>query len=169
MRAATGLSPWVRGSKGAAFSLDRAQDERMGLYSLIVQGPDQIITVRSRYGELFSFNLINAAHVDEMNIDFIAQMGRSTYVTTPGQKMPYPGFIYMSVETKLFAQGSPICGSYNANLFSFESLTPETCTKSDQFESIYGKATGICSMRLSGPSFNEGRGLARELSIELTK
>jgi hypothetical protein len=167
----------VHGAPGTSLSL-AAEEE--GIRSLRVSGSPQTIEVRSAFGPVGSFELIDPARVDGLGALFqLHGVGRSALTLESGESYSFGvGSSWIGVVPALSVGGWPVCSVPGDDLFTFESLTPEACAITPR-ESCTAScdlglletgasvlANGACELVLEAPEFAGGTGQSVSLAVD---
>jgi hypothetical protein len=154
-----------------------------GVDSLVVTGSSQTVEVRSNYGPITNFELIQPEDIDGLAPNFVSSVGGargggSSGVADGGEyTVDLAERPYLSVfPGARFGEHSP-CGGPEGELFELRSTTPEVCTieangcevrgcPTDRFvrdiANIVG--SGTCTLELEAPTLNHGNGLSVSFS-----
>jgi hypothetical protein len=172
--------------RGADLIVSARQGTRIeapaGVDSLVVTGPSQTIDIRSNYGPVASFELIQPEDVDRIAPSFMSSEGGARGGSTgvaPG------GTLALDLATRPYVSVFPgahfgdthLCGGPDPALFQLRSTTPEVCTIEEDGCAVRGCLTngyvpaianviaaGNCSLELEAPTLNHSRGLSTSFS-----
>ena len=156
-----------------------------GLDSLVVTGPSQTIQVRSNYGEVAAFELVQAEQVDSISPSFQSDQGGArgggTSLRSGGEHaVDLTAAPYISVFPGARIGGEIVCGGPDEALFELRSTTPEVCSIQRDGCAVRGCLTGryvpaianiiaagTCNLELEAPTLDHGNGLSASFSVEI--
>jgi hypothetical protein len=156
-----------------------------GLDSLVVTGPSQTIQVRSNYGEVVAFELVQAEQVDSISPSFQSDQGGArgggTSLRSGGEHaVDLTAAPYISVFPGVRIGGEIVCGGPDEALFELRSTTPEVCSIQRDGCAVRGCLTGryvpaianiiaagTCNLELEAPTLDHGNGLSASFSVEI--
>ncbi len=153
-----------------------------GIGALIVEGPEQVVSIDGPFGALSSYEVIGPDRIDGVEVDYFMcaswtrGISLDSETTAPFYSDADPG--YIEVTPHATVGGRRICCVPERDLFELQALTETTCRlstdtscASSPAEALPVGATvdqaGECSLRVTVPEGNAGQGAVDELHLQV--
>lgn len=156
-----------------------------GIDSLVVTGPSQTVRLRSNYGEVSTFELIQPGEIDNLAPRLHSDQGGARGGGTSLDSGDTHA-VDLTAAPYLFVFPGPhigdtfLCGGPDETLFELRSTTPEVCPIQPDGCRVRGCLTsryapaianiiaaGTCNLELDAPALNGGNGLSASFSVEI--
>ncbi len=174
----------VRALRGGNLALDDSRPA--GLGALRFPSSPDLVEITPEGGEPLTVEVLAPASLTRSQVTFQMFNGHAgTFPVTSGQTLGAHGWIGDKIFAGIgetYRGNAPLCSDHDPQLFSLESLTPDTCPVGPlmgdpgDYPLSYGKPLpdliriardGRCTARVRAPGFAGGAGFSTEISLTL--